>query len=153
MPRWTKVLRGMIGTSLTFSAGVGVVASAVAGVVWLLTGAEGGLDSFLFAGAIALWAFPIGMAFSGFLALTARHGSFEDLSMLGFAALGAGGGLLLFGTVALNASDHWTLGTTLLNAAIFLGLGSGSATTALWLARRAEPALGAGEEPRRLPDA
>ncbi len=36
MPRWLRVIRGMIGTGLTFSAGVGVVGSLVAGVAWLL---------------------------------------------------------------------------------------------------------------------
>ena len=38
MPRWLRVLRGMVGTGLIFSAGVGVIASVIAGVAWLLAG-------------------------------------------------------------------------------------------------------------------
>ena len=48
MPRWLRVIRGMIGTGLTFSAGVGVVASMIAGLGWLLSVGEpvSGCDGF-----------------------------------------------------------------------------------------------------------
>ncbi len=150
MPRWLRVIRGMIGTGLTFSAGVGVVASMVAGFVWLLSGSESGLDMIWLAFASSIWAFPIGVAFSGFLALTAHGRSFNKLSLPRFAALGAGVGLLFFGLLAINAWDAWSVMTAITNATIFVVLGGGSATATLMLARRAGPALKSGDESRSL---
>ena len=150
MPGWLRVIRGMIGTGLTFSAGVGVVASMVAGLVWLLSGSESGLDMIWLAFASSIWAFPIGVAFSGFLALTAHGRSFDKLSLPRFAALGAGVGLLFFGVLAINAWDAWSVTTAIANATIFVVLGGGSATATLMLARRAGPALKSGDESRSL---
>jgi hypothetical protein len=150
MPRWLRVLRGMIGTGLTFSAGVGVVASMIAGLVWLLPGGEGGLEMIRLVISSSIWAFPIGVVFSGALAITARGLSFDKLSLPRFAALGAGGGLLLFGLLATNAWQAWSVSTALVNATIFVLLGGGSATATLLLARRAGPALKPGDESRRL---
>jgi hypothetical protein len=150
MPRWLRVLRGMIGTGLTFSVGVGVVASMIAGLVWLLPGGEGGLEMIRLVVASSIWAFPIGVVFSGALAITARGVSFDKLSLPRFAALGAGGGLLLFGLLATNAWQAWSVSTALVNATIFVLLGGGSATATLLLARRAGPALKSGDESRRL---
>jgi hypothetical protein len=150
MPRWLRVLRGMIGTGLTFSAGVGVVASMIAGLVWLLPGGEGGLEMIRLVISSSIWAFPIGVVFSGALAITARGLSFDKLSLPRFAALGAGGGLLLFGLLATNAWQAWSVSTALVNATIFVLLGGGSATATLLLARRAGPALKSGDESRRL---
>ena len=152
MRRWLRIIRGMIGTGLTFSAGVGLTTSVAAVIIWLLTGL-GDITEFGFpVVALTIWAFPVGIAFSGFLALTAGRRSFDELSFLRFAALGAGGGLLLYGALALNAWDAWTLRNAISNAVIFLGLGSGSATAALWLARSSGPALESGEEARSLPE-
>ena len=154
MPRWQRVIRGMIGMGLTFSAGVGVVASTIAGLFWLLPGVEGGPEMVRMVVASAIWAFPVGVAFSGFLAITARNRSFDKLSLPRFAALGAGGGLLLFGVLAANAWQAWSLQSALVNLTIFLLLGSGSATATLLIARRARPALESGDETRSLaPDA
>ena len=150
MPRWQRVIRGMIGMGLTFSAGVAVVASTIAGLVWLLPGIEGGPEMFRVVVASAMWAFPVGMAFSGLLAITARNRSFDKLSLPGFAALGAGGGLLLFGVLAANAWQAWSLPTALTNLAVFLLLGSGSATATLLVARRTRPELEPGDETRAL---
>ena len=150
MPRWQRIIRGMVGMGLTFSAGVGVVASTIAGLVRLLPGIEGGPEMFRMVVASAMWAFPIGVAFSGFLAIAARSRSFDKLSLPRFAALGAVGGLLLFGVLAANAWHAWSLPTALANLAIFLVLGSGSATASLVLARRAGPALESGDEFRSL---
>ena len=150
MPRWRRVIRGMIGTGLTFSAGVGVVASMVAGLVWLLPGGEGGIEMIRLVFASSLWAFPIGVAFSGFLAITARGRSFDKLSLPRFAALGAGVGLLFFGLLAINAWQAWSVSTAIANATIFVLLGGGSATGTLMLARRAGPALESGDESRSL---
>jgi hypothetical protein len=140
----------MIGMGLTFSAGVGVVASTIAGLAWLLPGGGGGREMIRMVVASSIWAFPVGVAFSGFLAITARNRSFDKLSLPRFAALGAGGGLLLFGVLAANAWQAWSLPTALTNLAVFLLLGSGSATATLLIARRARPALESGDETRSL---
>ena len=148
MPRWLRVIRGMIGMGLTFAVGVGVVASMVAVVPWLLLG--GDPEIFRLVVASSIWAFPIGVAFSGVLALTRRGGSFDKLSLPRFAALGAGAGLLLFGVLALNAWEAWSVSNAIGNAMIFVFLGAGSATATLMLARRAGPALKSGDESRSL---
>jgi len=148
MPRWLRIIRGMIGMGLIFSAGVGVVASMIAVVPWLLLGGDREIIRLVIASSI--WAFPIGVAFSGVMALTARGRPFDRLSLPQFAALGAGAGLLLFGVLALNAWHAWSVSTALVNATIFVLLGGGSATATLLLARRVGPALESGDEPRSL---
>ena len=65
MPRWLRVIRGLIGMGLTFAAGVGVVASMIAGLVWLLLGSGSGLEMIRLVIASSIWAFLIGVAFSG----------------------------------------------------------------------------------------
>ncbi len=150
MPRWLRVIRGMIGMGLTFSAGVGVVASMIAVLPWLLLGADSGREMIRLVIASSIWAFPIGVAFSGVMAITARGRPFDKLSLPHFAALGAGAGLLLFGVLAVNAWDSWSVTTAIANATIFVLLGGGSATATLMLARRAGPALKSGDESRSL---
>jgi hypothetical protein len=129
----------MIGTGLTFTAGVGVVASLVGVPVWLV-GEISGLELMQIAGKCAVIAFPVGVAFSGMLALTVRGRPFEKLSLPRFAALGAGAGLLLFALLGLNAFRHWSVADAVANLAILTLLGGGSATAILLLARRAGPA-------------
>ena len=148
MPRWLRIIRGMIGMGLTFSVGVGVVASMVAVLPWLLLGGDREMIRLVVASSI--WAFPIGVAFSGVMAMTARGLPFDKLSLPRFAALGAGAGLLLFGVLALNAWDAWSVSTAIANATIFVLLGGGSATASLLLARRARPALTSSDESRSL---
>ena len=150
MPRWLRVIRGMLGMGLTFAAGVGVVASMVFGLGWLLTGSESGLEMIRMVIASSIWAFPIGVAFSGVLAITARGRPFDKLSLPRVAALGAGGGLLLFGLLAVNAWDSWSVMNAIANGALLTLLGGGSATATLMLARRAGPALKSGDESRSL---
>ena len=149
MPRWLRVIRGMIGMGLTFSAGVGVVASMMAVLPSLLLGGDSGREMMRMVIASSIWAFPIGVAFSGVLALTGRGRSFDKLSLPHFAALGAAAGLLLFGVLAVNAWDSWSVTTAIANATIFVLLGGGSATATLLLARRAGHALRAGDESPR----
>ena len=148
MPRWLRVIRGMIATGLIFAAGVGVVGSMIAVLVWLLLGGDREMIRMVVASSI--WAFPIGVAFSGVLAITARGRPFDKLSLPRFAALGAGGGLLLFGVLAVNAWHAWSVSTAIANLTIFVFLGGGSATATLMLARRAGPALEPGDELRSL---
>lgn len=151
MPRWLRLIRGSVGMGLTFAAGVGLVASMIAGFVWLLSGSEKDAPEMIrLVVASTIWAFPIGMAFSGLLAITARGRSFDKLSLPRFAALGVGGGLLLYGVLALNAWNAWSVTNAIGNAVIFMFLGGGSATATLMLARRARPTLKSGDESRSL---
>ena len=151
MPRWLRVIRGMVGVGLTFALGVGIVASLVFALPsWLILGGEAGREALELVVKSAIWAFPIGVVFSGVLALTARGLSFDRLSLPRVAALGAGGGLVLFGLLAANAWQAWTIPTAIANAAILVFLGSGSATATLLIARKASPALTSGDESRRL---
>ena len=151
MPRWMRVIRGMLGVGLTFAAGVGVVASVMVALpTWLLLGADAGREMLGMVVRASVWAFPVGVAFSGVLALTARGLSFDKLSLPRFAAIGAGGGLLLFGVLAANAWQAWSVMDAIANAAIFVVLGGGSATATLMIARKARPALMPGEEFRSL---
>lgn len=150
MPRWLRVIRGMLGMGLTFSAGVGVIASVIAVLPWLLIGGDSGREIIRMVVASSIWAFPVGVAFSGVLALTRRGRAFDKLSLPHFAALGAGAGLVLFGVLGLNAWQAWSLTDAIANATIFVLLGSGSATATLMIARKARPALEPGDESRRL---
>ena len=150
MSRWKRIIRGMIGTGLTFAAGVGLIGSAIAGILWLLPGAAVGREELAMVVKSAIWAFPVGVAFSGFLAIASRHRSFDKLSLARFALLGAGGGLLLFGLLAANAWQAWSTADAIVNGVFLVGLGSGSATASLLLARKARPSLESGEGPPRL---
>ncbi len=146
MPRWLRVIRGMIGTGLTFAAGVGIVGSMASVLPWLLPGGYSGREILELVVKSSLWAFPIGVAFSGALAITTRGLPFDKLSLPRFAALGAGGGLLLFGLLAISAWQAWSVSTAIANATILVLLGGGSAAATLALARRARPALKSGDE-------
>ena len=151
MPRWLRVIRGMIGTGLAFATGVGVVASMIVVLpTWLLLGGDAGREMLVMVIKSSIWAFPIGVAFSGVLAITARGRPFDKLSLPRFAALGAGGGLLLFGLLAVNAWQAWSVSDAIANLALLTLLGGGSATATLMIARKAGPALESGDEPRSL---
>lgn len=145
MTRWKRIIRGMLGTGLTFSVGVGIVGSVVAAIALVLAGGGDVRELAFVVVASAVWAFPMGVAFSGVLALTARGRSFDELPLARFAALGTGAGLLLFGVLALNAWDAWSISTAMVNAGLFAFLGGGSATATLMLARKARPAVDSGE--------
>jgi hypothetical protein len=140
----------MIGMGLTFSAGVGVVASMIAVLPWLVLGGDSGREMIRMVIASSIWAFPIGVAFSGVMAITARGRPFDKLSLPYFAALGAGAGLLLFGVLGVNAWHAWSVSDAIVNGTIFVLLGGGSATATLMLARRAGPGLKSGDESRSL---
>ncbi|HEX5004688.1 MAG TPA: hypothetical protein VFV65_05190 [Gemmatimonadales bacterium] len=141
MPRWLRIVRGMLTMGLTFSAGVFVVASTIAGVAILLFGVKPEPEMVITVVGSAIWSFPIGLAFAGFMALSARGRGFDKLTIPRFAAIGAGAGLLLYGLLALNAWQAWSADAAIVNAVLFVLLGSGSATASLLLARRARPAL------------
>lgn len=146
MPRWLSFIRGVIGTGLTFSIGVGVVTSLACVPVWLL-GRISGLELLQIAGKTSVIAFPVGVLFSGLLAITARGRSFERLSLRQFAALGGGVGFIVFMLLGVNGAFwRWSLSDAMANFTILTLLGSGSATASLMLARKARPSLKSGDE-------
>jgi hypothetical protein len=136
----------MIGMGLTFAAGVGVVASMISVLTWLLSGGGSGLEMIGMVIRSSIWAFPIGVAFSGALAITARGRPFDKLWLPHLAALGAGAGLLLFVVLGVNAWHAWSVSDAIANLTFFVLLGGGSATGTLMLARRAARALKPGDE-------
>ena len=149
LPRWLRVIRGMIGTGVTVAAGVGVVGSML-GLVGLLLGNLSWSDLRMVA-KVSVVAFLVGVAFSGVLALTARGRTLDRLSLRFVTALGAGGGLLYFLFIAAaNGARVWSAWNAIANLTILTLLGAGSAAATLILARRAGHALKAGEESRSL---
>lgn len=149
MPRWLRVIRGMIGTGLTFAVGVGGV-SLLLGLFGLVLG-EFSPSDFGMVGKLSVIAFLVGVGFSGVLAITAHGRPFEKLSLRSVTAVGAGGGLLYFLFVAfMNGFRSWSPLNAIGNLAILTLLGGGSAAATLLVARRAVAALKSGEEPHSL---
>jgi hypothetical protein len=139
MPRWLRIVRGMIGTGLAFMVGGTAVGFMFAVPFWLL-GRISAIDT-LIALRFGVVAFPIGVVFSGLLALTARGKTLEKLSVRRVAALGAGVGLAYFALISRNGIGVWSLGDALINLTSLTVLGGGSAAAILLIARRATSAL------------
>lgn len=149
MAGWPRIIRAVIGTGLTFAAGIGAVAS-IAGLIIVLVGQGSFRELFQMAAKLSVVAFLLGVAFSSLLAISARSRRLATLSIPRFAALGAGAGLLYFLLIAINAFRVWSLANAILNLVLLTLLGAGSATTILVIARRGRPALKPGEESRFL---
>lgn len=146
MPRWMRIARGMIGTGLTFAAGVGAVGGIVGGIAWL-AGAGPAFGIFGMVGRFSIVAGILGTFFSGALALIARGVSFEKLSLRLVSALGAGGGLLFFLLIGFNSGFRaWNARDAIANFVLLLAMGAGAAAGTLLVARKAKRALGAGED-------
>jgi hypothetical protein len=149
MPRWLRIVRGMIGTGLTFAVGVGVVGSLI-GLAALVFG-QASVDDLRFVAKLSVVAFIVGVGFSGALALAARGRTFEKLSLRYVTALGAAGGFLYFLFIAaMNGARVWSVWAALGNLTILTVLGAGSAAGMLLLARKAKEALSSGENMRSL---
>ncbi len=145
MSRWKRVVRGMLGMGLTFAAAAGVFFTVVAVTMGLFfPGAESDLPFMIVAG--STWAFAIGVAFSGTLAIAGRHLSFDQLSITRVAVLGAGGGLVLAGLLVGATLPSWTFRDALVPLVALPVLGAVSSTASLLMARSAGPALAPGEE-------
>jgi hypothetical protein len=146
----------MVGTGLTFAAGVGSVAGVVLGAIWL----GGGVtlrEVFEVAGKSSVVAFLLGLGFSGVLALTARGRDFHKLSLRLISTLGACAGLLYFLFLAMTGGRVWTPSAAIANFLLLTLLGAGSAAAMFVIARKAGrgssltsgdelPALGEGDE-------
>ena len=145
MPRWLRVIRGMIGTGLTFAAGVGGAASIVGVLVWLSDGMTG-RELMQIVGKFSVVAFLLGVAFSGVLAITARGRLFNKLSLRLVGALGAGAGLLYWVFLALTGGRNWSARNAIANFVLLILMGAGSAAATLMIARRPGAALESGDE-------
>ena len=149
MPGWLRVIRGMIGTGLTFAAGVGLVGS-ILGLGGLLLG-QLSWDDLRMVPKLSVIAFLTGVGFAGVLAIVARGRTFDRLSLRYVTALGAGGGLLYFLFIAAAGGTRvWSAWNAIGNLTILTLLGGGTAAGTVILARRAGRALTSGEESRRL---
>ncbi len=145
LPRWMRVVRGMIGTGLTFATGVGAV-TALVGVAAMVFGEVSFVNVLRGVGKMSVATFLVGVGFSGVLALVARGRTFEKLTLGFVTALGAGAGFLYFLFIAaMNGARVWTPRVALLNFGLLLGIGSVSAAATFLLARRAGRALRASE--------
>ena len=139
----------MLGMGLTFAAIAAVLFSVLAVVLALLfPGVEDEPGFVVIAG--TTWAFAIGVAFSGALAIAARKRRFDELSLPRVALLGAAGGVALAALLVGASFGQWTLADAAVPFTFLPLLGAGSATASLLLARRVGPRLGSGEESYRI---
>lgn len=149
MPRWLRVVRGMVGTGLTFAAGVGGLAATIGGIVWLGDGVTG-REVLQIAGKSAVAAFLLGVGFAGVLAITARGRRFSKLSLRLVTGLGAGAGLLYFAVLAFNGGRSWSTRDAIANFVLLTLMGAGSAVATVMIARKARSGVDSGDELRSL---
>ena len=129
MQKWLRRIRGAIGTGLTWGA-----AWSAAGVVLAaITRFQADAPFPLIFGVLG---FTAGVIFSVFLALTAGHRRFDEMSLRRFAGWGAVGGLLLSGLFAKAASLDWR--DVIMIAPTFALASALCASGSLALARRSE---------------
>ena len=145
MPRWLRIIRGMIGTGLTFGAGVGVVASVTGVLAWLANRITS-RDLMQIVGKFSVVAFLLGVAFSGVLAVTARGRQFNKVSLRLVGALGAVAGLLYFVFLALNGGRNWSPQNAVVNFVLLTVMGAASAVATFMIARRAGSARESDDE-------
>jgi hypothetical protein len=141
----------MIGTGLTFAAGLGLVGSII-GLVFLLLGKITPLGLVAVVGRFLVApGFLLGVGFSGALALTARGRLVERLTLPFVTALGAAGGLLYFLVIGLsNGFRVWTGPIAVVNFTLLTVMGAGAAAGMLIIARKSRPTLASGEETQSL---
>jgi hypothetical protein len=135
----------MLGTGITFAAGVGVVTAAV-GLVAMVFGELTAPDLLRTVGKMSVVTLIVGVGFSGVLALSARGRTFDALSLRSVTGMGVGAGFLYFVFIAaMNGARVWTPETALLNLVLLLAIGGVSAAGTWLLARRAGRALRGGD--------
>jgi hypothetical protein len=135
----------MIGTGVTFAAGVGVVTSLVGAVAWIM-GKATVIEVLQVAGRFSVVAFLLGVAFSGVLAITAGGRGFSKLSLRLVSGLGASAGLLYFGFLAMNGGRNWSAKTAAVNFVVLTVMGGGAAAATLLIARRGRAAIDSADE-------
>ncbi|MEP6765040.1 MAG: hypothetical protein ABJB66_12045 [Gemmatimonadaceae bacterium] len=138
-----RIIRGAIGTGLTFAVGVGAAVTAI-GTATVLFGNNSFEETFRAAGKFTVVSFILGVAFSGMLAISARRGWLAKLTVARVAIVGASAGLLYFLLISLNAYKVWSVQTAVMNFILLTVLGAGAATATLFLARLGRGELNAG---------
>ena len=150
MPRWLRLVRGMIGTGVAFAVGGPAIVAIIGLGFWLFGNASLGSVAFT-AARSSVVSFVIGVLFSGILALAARVRGFEKLSLKLFTLLGGGVGFAAFMAMGLSgAFSAWSFDTGLVNFLLLTSIGAGAAAATLVVARKATAALDSGEEPVSL---
>jgi hypothetical protein len=145
MKKWLRPIRAAVKMGLTWAAGWAMVGLAIEYVHDVWPNSLGAMVD-IWPAALAGPAFTSGVLFTGLLGIAARRKTFAELSLPGFAALGAAGGALVPLAPAIMiavgfASIHgpytlWqVVGPMMAPCAL---LGAVSATASLVLARRAE---------------
>ena len=146
MPRWLRILRGMLGTGLAFAV-AGPIIIGMIGLGFWIVGEAPLLGVVAVAARSAVLGFGMGFVFSGAVALLARGRTFERLSLPAFTALGGSVGLAVWTAMGLNgAFSAWSLDTAVANLVLLTALGAGSAATTLLVARRAKGAPNAADD-------
>jgi len=137
----------MVGTGLTFAAGVGGVVSIFGAVAWL-RGRATGIEVLETVGRFSVAGFVLGLGFSGVLVIAARTGLFKKLSLRIGTSLGVGAGLLYWLALATTGGRSWSPRLAVLNLVTLVVMGGGLAAATVLIARRAGSLLGrAGELP------
>ena len=146
MPRWLRLVRGMLGTGVAFAVGGPAIVATIGLGFWLFGNASLGGVAFT-AARSSVVSFVIGVLFSGILALAAHGRGFEKLSFRLFTALGGGVGFAAFIAMGLSgAFSAWSFDTGFLNFVLLTSIGAGAAAATLLVARKATAAVGSGEE-------
>jgi hypothetical protein len=141
MKRWLRPIRGAIGMGLTWAVGWGLVGFLFEMILNILPGNDLGHIVDMWPQFLAMNGFLGGVVFSMVLGVAAGRRRFDQLSIRGFGACGALGGLLLggFATTTGLASG---LDPLWIRAAMIIGpptvLSAASAAGSLALARMAE---------------
>lgn len=159
MNKWLRRIRGAVGMGLTWAVGWAVAGLLIGAASILLPGLP--WDSFFAVfdaplPALAIPGFFAGVFFSIVLGIAARHRKFSELSVPGFAAWGAVGGLMLIvfpfalvavGLASTEGSEHSAWQVIAAISGPFILLSAASAAGSLMLARKAEDrkSLEAGE--------
>jgi hypothetical protein len=136
MKKLLRRIRGALGMGLTWAAAWAFVGGLIELVLNILPGPDGALvDIWIIE--LAIPGFFAGMVFSGVLRVAAGRRRFDELSIPGFALLGAVGGLLI-GTlgvvVGLGGSafpDLWVRAAVLVGPTTLLSAICASGTLAL----------------------
>ncbi len=149
MNDWLRRIRGAVGMGLTWAVGWGLVGGLIELILNLVPGPDLGHIVDMWPQTLGMIGFVGGVTFSVVLRIAAGRRRFDELSLPGFTALGAVGGLLL-GTAAIamgvgGAEPLWLRGAVLLVPPTLLSAASAAGTLAL--ARMAErPSLEAGAD-------
>src|SRR5262245_36552680 len=124
MPRWLRVIRGMVGTGLAFATGVGGVVSIVGLIAWL-RGRATPREVLETVGQFGVASFLLGVGFGGVLAIAARTGLLKKLSIRVGTSLGIGAGLLYWLFLAMTGGRSWSPQLAIWNLVLLVVIGGG----------------------------